>query len=182
MNINGMAALLKDILDSQIESGTQGTLNEYRIHEALTKGPELTEEEQSILLLSPVARSDYSRIRYEVIEEIRNNLFEFDVDLEILPLAAASDENVISLKGNGFDVTLYQKDNLGIPWVILVQIGTSYREAINPMTTLRLVDSGGLEWLRGKPDVNGEITAAWSDPDTDILARSRRFTLTLEPT
>lgn len=181
MNINGMAELLSEILETQVESGQFGAIDEERLRQALTSGPPLSNEEQSLLLLSPVARSDYKRIRREIRENLTSRLINRSVELELLPLAAATDEEKVIMQGNGFNVTLYRQDNLGIPWVILVQLGTFYLQALNPMTVLRLVDSGGLEWLRGKPDANGEITATWDDPETDILARSRRFSLTLEP-
>jgi len=181
MNTDGMARLLGEILDSQLETGQYGVLDEERIRAALTNGPPLDEHEHSLLLLSPVARYDYERIRAEVKQEMLDRLHEQQVELEMLPLAAASDADKNILRGRGFTVTLLRQEHLGIPWIILVQLGPEYLEAISPLTVLRLVDSGGLEWLRGKPDRNGEITAPWSDPETDLLARSRRFSLTLEP-
>lgn len=181
MNIDGMAKLLKNILESQIESGQHGFFEEERLRAALTVGPPLNEDELSLLMLSPVARYDYKRIHREISQEVTSRLKRNSVEIELFPLAAATDENKVILRGHGFNVTLYKQDNLGIPWVILVQLGTSFLEVLNPMTVLQLVDSGGLEWLRGKPDANGEITATWDDPETDILARSRRFSLTLKP-
>lgn len=182
MNTNGMARLLAGILDSQLETGQYGVVDEHRIRESLTTGPVLTDEEQSLLLLSPVARNDYNTIRRQIKEEVLVQLADNHIEQTLLPLAAAASAgDKVLLKGNGFNVTLYKQDNLGIPWVILVQLGKSYLEAINPMTVVRLVDSGGLEWLRGKPDANGEITQPWQDSETDILSRSRRFSLTLEP-
>ncbi len=176
-----MAGLLSEILDAQVESGKYGAIDEGRFREALTVGPPLDEQEQGLLLLSPVARADYHRIRREVQEELTGRLQEQGVDMALLPLAAASDDDKVVMQGNGFSVTLYRQDDLGVPWVILVQLGSSYMQALNPMSLLRLVDSGGLEWLRGKPDKNGEITATWDDPETDLLLRSRRFSLSLEP-
>jgi hypothetical protein len=181
MNLNGMAELLSGILESQVESGQYGSIDEERIRESRTTGPKLSEAEQSLLLLSPVARSDYRRVCRRIQEELTSRLLDQGVEMELLPLAAATDEDKVVMHGNGFNVTLYKRNDLGIPWVILVQLQTSYLRALDPMTILRLVDSGGLEWLRGKPDVNGEVTATWDDPETDILARSRRFSLKLEP-
>ncbi len=181
INLNGMAKLLSGILEDQIESGQYGVITEKRLREALTTGPVLNDKEQSLLLLSPVVRADYQRVSDEIKFEVTSRLQRDRVDLELLPLAAATDEDKIVMHGNGFDVTLYRQEDLGIPWVILVQVGTSYTKILNPMTVLQLVDSGGLEWLRGTPDANGEITAMWNDPETDILSRSRRFSLILQP-
>jgi|GEM_PF-2674440 len=181
MNFNGMAELLSGILDTQIESGQHGSISEERIRQSRTTGPRLNNAEQRLLLLSPVARSDYRRVCRKIQEELTNRLLDQGVEIELLPLAAATDEDKVIMNGNGFNVTLYRRKDLGIPWVILVQLQASYLRVLDPMTILRLVDSGGLEWLRGKPDGNGELTAAWDDPETDILARSRRFSLKLEP-
>ena len=181
MNTNGMATLLAELLEPQVETGKYGEISKERLRASLTTGPALTEHEQLLLLLSPVARIDWQHIQQQVKRELQEELKARDIEMNILPLAAATDEEKIQFKGNGFNVTLYRQDDIGVPWIILVQLGETYLQAIGPMTTLRLVDSGGLEWLRGKPDKNGEITASWHDPDTDILARSRKFSLTLEP-
>lgn len=183
MNTDGMARLLAELLEPQIESGRYGTIGRDRLREALTIGPNLTDTEQSILLISPVAREDYQDVQNEILNEVNERIHNQGVDIKILPLAAASEgkKDKIILNGRGFTVTLYRKEDLGIPWVILVQLGASYLKVINPMTTLRLVDSGGLEWLRGIPDTNGEMTGPWNDEETDLLRRVQRFSLTLEP-
>jgi len=181
MNMQGMASLLAEILSSQVEQGQYGVISEARLREALTSGPPLSESEQALLLLSPVTRDDYRRIRQEVNDALHIRLDQLQIERQLYALAADSEEDIVVMKGNGFTVTLYRRDDLGIPWVILVQLGQSYLQAINPMTRLRLIDSGGLEWCRGKPDSQGEITAPWSDRETDLLARSKRFSLILEP-
>lgn len=181
MNLNSMAKLFSEVLATQVETGKYGTFDPERLREALSTGPSLNESERSLLLLSPVARSDFQRMRREVNEEILKRLEQLGVERRLYALAADSEEGTVSLKGNGFGVTLYRRSELGVPWVILVQLGPAYLQAINPMTVLRLVDSGGLEWCRGKPDGQGEITASWDDRETDILARSKRFSLALEP-
>lgn len=181
MNNNRLAELLSTILDSQIESGSHGSISKQRLYESMTTGPELTRNERKILLLSPVAREDYQLEKAVVQKELMERLTTNSIAQELLPLAAATDDDKVYLKGEDFDVILIKKEALGVPWVILVQLGSSYQRTINPMTVLRLVDSGGLEWLRGKPDSNGELTAAWYDDETDLLSRARRFTLFLEP-
>lgn len=181
MNRDGMTGLLAALLESQIESGKFGEIDKNRIRQALTTGPTLTEQEQRLLLLSPVARSDYKEIRREIVIRDRQRLDRHGVETNLMPLAASDDSDKVVLKSSGFTVTLYRQEKLGVPWVILVQLGPAYQKAVNPMTTLRLADTGGLEWLRGKPDTNGEITGAWNDPETDLIKRIRRFSLMLEP-
>ena len=182
MNMNGVSRLFLEILNSQLESGRYPPLDEKRVRESLTRGPGLTEDEQIILLLSPLARHDYQQVKKKIQEETRLRLYAQGVETELLAMAASSEDgDKMILKGNGFTVTLYRQENHDTPWVLLVQVGPLYLQNIYPMTPLRLIDSGGLEWLRGRPDANGEITASWNDPETDLLARSKRFSLILEP-
>lgn len=181
MNNERLAELLSTVLENQLESGDRGSISMQRLRESMTIGPGLTKNERKLLLLSPVARADYQRVSVTVQNEIKDRLAKNSIAIELLPLAAATDDDKVFLKGEDFDVILIKKEELGIPWVILVQLGSSYQRTINPMTVLRLVDSGGLEWLRGKPDSNGELTAAWYDNETDLISRARRFTLFLEP-
>jgi len=181
MNTTQMADLLSEILDSQIESGEYGGIDRKRFEKALTCGPPLQENELQLLLLSPVARSDYNIVRQRIADQLKKRLQKQRIELELLPLAASTDGEKIVMQGNGFAVTLYQKEELGIPWIILVQLEPKYSENIDPMTVLQLIDTGGLEWLRGRPDRNGELTGAWDDRQTDLLARSKRFSLILQP-
>ncbi len=181
MKQDNLARLLLAVLDRQLESGKHKMITRERLKETLTTGPPLTEEEKKILLFSPVARDDYAGMCNEICKELNERLQLYGVDNEILPLAAATTDDKVVMKGADFNVTLFNKTEIGIPWVILIQLGSSYLRTINPMTQLRLVDSGGLEWLRGRPDSNGELTGAWQDDETDILKRAQRFTLFLEP-
>ncbi|PIE59384.1 MAG: hypothetical protein CSA32_04130 [Desulfobulbus propionicus] len=181
MKKDNLTKLLSAVLDSQLESGKHKMITQERLREVLTTGPSLAEEEKKVLLLSPVARDDYARMRDKINKELNERLQLHGVNSEILPLAAATVDDKVVIKGADFNVTLFNKTELGIPWVILIQLGSSYLRTINPMTKLRLVDSGGLEWLRGRPDSNGELTGAWQDDETDLLKRMRRFTLFLEP-
>lgn len=181
MNDAGIEKLFGELLESQIETGKYEQLNLKRIREALTVGPALSDEEQRLLLLSPVAREDFWLIKEEITNDLLGRLEEQGIALELLPLAAADKSDKVVMHSTGFSVTLINKNEIGVPWVILVQISSAYRKIISPMTTLKLVDSGGLEWLRQKPDSNGEMTALWTDSETDLVDRASRFSLILEP-
>ena len=182
MNMNGMAELLAEILDTQIETGEYGEIDEERFRESLINGPPLSKKEQSLLLLSPIARNDYSRIRNKVNREIAAHLAEQGVEVKLnLPLAAATKEEKVTMNCNGFTLVLYRQDDFEIPWLILIQLEEKFLKVLNKMTVLRLVDSGGLEWLRGKPNAEGEIAGTWEVPETDLFERSNRFSLSLLP-
>lgn len=66
-NKNGLAELLSEILDSQIENGRQARIPDERLLQALTTGPGLTDDERRKLLLSPVIRMDYKRVKDSLI-------------------------------------------------------------------------------------------------------------------
>lgn len=184
MNSRAMETLLSTLLDQQIESGKYGFIDETRLREAMTTGPDFTSREKSLFLLSPIARSDYRRVREDVVQEIKAHLLEKDVALELVPLAAAdkdTDRESLSINGHGYSINLYRQADIGVQWVILVQLDNNFMNCISPMTRLRLIDSGGLEWLRGRPDANGELTGTWLDEDVDLLDRMRKYSLSLEP-
>ena len=183
MKTGGMEKLMGALLDRQIETGKYGLISAQRLRQALTTGPELDDAEKSLLLLSPVARDDYQQARETIRLETLERLSRNGVETELLPLAAADDgaQEVVILEGNGFSVNLYAQDDAGKQWVILVQLDENFRNSINPMTSLRLMDSGGLEWLRGRDDANGELSGVWLDDEINLLSRTRKYSLFLEP-
>lgn len=181
MNIQSIERLFASMLDQQVELGNVGTINRDRFKRALTSGPDLTEKEKRILLVSPIARYEYHDIKREVLASIEQKIEEQHINTEIVPLAASDDSADRHIfPCTGFRVTMYDKKKYGIPWILLLQLDTTFMNIINPMTVVRLVDSGGQEWLLGKPDKNGELTASWLDTETDLLDRVRRFSLNIE--
>lgn len=180
MNRESLKALFSAMLDEQVEPGETPPLVEARMRETLTTGPQLTEEEKALLIQSPLARYRYQDMQKQVAEEITQTLERGNIATRILPLAAAEKTDTHHFSCTGYKVILYDKKEHGIPWVILLQLDKAFQDAINAFTVLRLVDSGGLEWMRGRPDANGEITASWIHADTDLLERARQYSLKLE--
>ena len=135
-----------------------------------------------MLILSPITRDNWNNIRIELKEEFRDKLNAEHLDTALVPLAAATEAepNRISLQGQGFNVTLYRQVEQEIEWVILVQLEPNFTKAIYPMSQLKLIDSGGLEWMRGRPDAGGEFTGTWSDSAIDLYERAQNCSLTLD--
>lgn len=176
--------MLGDILDHQIEDGSLPSLGRSRISQALTMGPALTKEETAVLLRSPHARAVYREIARDVRSENLDAIVQAAIDMTATNLAAASAEDIdkVEIEGKGFNITIYRiGDDVG-PLVILVRLSKAYMDAIHPMTRMRLFDMGGLEWLRGIPDGDGQLTAEWDDSSVDLVGRARRHQLILEPT
>lgn len=181
MNKYGMARLLRDILDQQIEDGTSGSIERERVEDAVTTGPRLDAGEKAVLLLSPYARHVYFEIAREQRADVNRRLSTRNVDTRAMKLAASHEIDKVEIPGRGFTVTLYRARDVNEPLVLLLRLSDAYRQAVNPMTRLRLSDSGGLEWLRGVPDHNGQITGMWSDPKMDLVERAASYELILEP-
>ena len=180
MKTQSMKALFAAMLEQQLVEDDTRVLDEARMRESLTTGPELTDEEKSLLVRSPLARYRYQDMQAQVADEVTDTLRRLKIDTHILPLAAADHSDTHTFTCTGYRVILYDKKKYGVPWMILLQLEKSLQDAINPFTVVRLVDSGGLEWMRGKPDANGELTVSWIHPDTDLLERARRYELNLE--
>jgi len=181
MNKYGVARLLRDILDQQIEDGRSGSIERERVEDAVTTGPGLDAHEKKLLLLSPYARHVYSEVARDQRVDINRRLSAGDVATKAMKLAASRETDKVEITGCGFTVTLYRAKEVNEPVVLLLRLSDAYRQAINPMTRLRLSDSGGLEWLRGVPDHNGQITGMWSDAKMDLVERSGSYELILEP-
>ncbi len=183
MSSRNLHKLMAYVLARQVESGEYGAVSEQRLREALTDGPDLDDAERALLLLSPVARDDWDRVRREVLDDVREHWMGSGADTELVPLAAssASDTGQIDVNGPDFTVSLFQQDHEGTTWVILVQLGPNLRAGLYPMSTLRLIDDEGLEWARGRPDAQGELIATWHNDEVSLQERAKGHRLRLEP-
>jgi len=184
MNQDSLHQLVADVFADQIETDAYELISDSRFHEVLTSQKEFTAKEQSLLILSPRIRSDYQRIRLAIKDEAYSSILKSNIATKILPLAASSNEQEqIILAGSGYRVILYRPDEPDTPWLVLVQLEKIYQDILRDFshTPLRLFDSGGLEWLRGKPNSYGEISATWTDANMDLAQRASQYSLHLEP-
>jgi len=180
MKTESLQTLFAAMLEQQLVEKETRVLDDRRMRESLTTGPKLSDEEKALLIRSPLARYRYQEIQREIAEEISDILERRNIDTRIVPLAAADHAGEQVFSCTGYKVILYEKKQYGIPWLILLQLDKAFQESIHPLTVLRLVDSGGLEWMRGRPDSNGELTASWSHADTDLRERAKQYSLNLE--
>ena len=171
----GVQALLAEILEAQLGRAEAENIPQERIVEALTRGPGLTNEEKRLLWLSPEARDTYLAIRRRLSRSLEQRLRDRGIEMETTLLAASGGEtDNFSCEGEGWTVVA-QKD--GGEWIVSLHLKETARQAIPPMTTLQLVDKGGVEWLRGRPDESGDINAVWPHAR---MSPADRVTLGLE--
>ena len=68
-----------------------------------------------------------------------------------------------------------------MPWIVFLQLSSKVTNCLYPLTRIRLYDSGGLDWIIGKPDKNGQIIGEWLDNETNLVERSKLYSLHIEP-
>ena len=174
--------LLAALLNSQIEPDNSPIIDNMRLYEAFTTGPGLNNEEQRILCLSPTSRARYLQIKRKINAEIRSRWRAQGLALSLIAKAAAAQNTLLDFQAadGSFSVTLYRQDDADMPWMILLRLSPRVRDTLHSTTMIRLVDSGGLEWVRGRPDARGEISFGWYDLQNPAEQRLREYALTLD--
>lgn len=182
MEQSSISALFCEVLDRQEESGSNiNKITADRFYEAFTRGPKLNASERQLLMLSPVLRYQCVDVLNQINQEIKSSLEQSQIPMSIVPLAAASDSDKYHFSCIGFDVYLYDQSEMGVPWIILLQLNRKVMEALHPMSRIRLYDSGGKEWLQGVPDQDGQIMQEFLNDETNFSERSKMYSLHIEP-
>lgn len=182
INREPFTRLLADILSRQTDDDQGLAVDEQRLRKALTAGPALTIAEKNRLLSSPADRAVYFRIKREITADIELQWYRLGLHAELAVKAAAGSDNEIRYQSaNGpFSVTLFKQDTPDMPWLVLIKLDRAMRDTLHPMNIVRLVDSGGLEWTRGRPDTRGELSFGWFDLDITPDRRLLDHTLKLD--
>ena len=77
-----------------------------------------------------------------------------------------------------FTLKLFPLDAAGTRWTIYLKLSDTAYQTL--LTGVRLVDTGGLQWLAGQVDDDGELSADWTHPEPP-LQRLHRYALRVEP-
>jgi len=173
--------LFSEILDRQKNTSLSDTISEQRLYEAFTDGINLSDDERQLIIQSPILRYKCVNVINQVNDEIKENIRLSQIQTELMPLAADNDEKEVHFETNDFDIYLYNKSDLGIPWIIVLQLSSKITDMLYESSKVRLYDSGGLDWLIGTPDDNGQIIFEWQDDETNLVERSRMYSLHIEP-
>ena len=178
----GISAIFGEILDRQKESDENvNKISVEKLYQTFTKGQKLNTSERQSLVLSPILRYQCVDVLNQIHQEIKDSLDQSQVPMSIAPLAAASYSDKHHFSCIGFDVYLYDQSDVGIPWIILLQLNRKIMGALYPVTRIRLYDSGGLEWLQGKPDKNGQIVREYLEGEINFLERAKMYSIHIEP-
>lgn len=148
-----------------------------RVRQALTLGPDFTDEELRILWSSQDARAILQAVRASVDRETRDSLETAGYG-GVLRLRAASGAGEIEpIRGEGFVLSIFHDEDPE-EWSLALRLEPELRKLLPRLATIKLVDEGGLTWLEGHPDSTGMLGGIWSATDTPI-ARLANYGLRL---
>jgi hypothetical protein len=172
--------LLADILNTQTDEECGQMFSDSRLHQVLMGTSPLTEEEKKRLWLSPTARAQYFEAREQICQDIRRRWAELNVTLRAERRVAADESSPVIVPSEDFTVRIYREEDVDMPWSISLTLEPRIRDTIGPEVQVRLVDSGGLEWLRGHPSKRGEINSGWFNLEISPVDRLLQHELRLD--
>jgi hypothetical protein len=180
MNHDAKQRLMAAILTEQPERADAGTtLDEARLRRALSGDEPLNHAEQHILWTSPAARHRLMVLR-DVQRAAQQRAWQrLGVAAQIVYLAAAdSTVQPITIDTHPhLTVKLFPLDEQGERWTVFLKLSESLQQTL--LTGIRLLDTGGVQWLAGHVDHDGELSADWTH-DESPLHRLHRYALRLE--
>jgi hypothetical protein len=180
MNHDAMQHLMAGILAEQPERADAGaSLDEARLRRALSGDEPLNHTEQQLLWTSPAARRRLMILR-DVQRATQHQAWQrLGVESQIVYLAAAdSTVQPITIDTHPhLTVKLFPLDEQGERWTVFLKLSEALQQTL--LTGIRLLDTGGVQWLAGHVDHDGELSADWTH-DESPLHRLHRYALRLE--
>jgi hypothetical protein len=181
MNAKALKRLLAAMLAQQPEHADAGmALDEARLRRALSGEEPLTAAEQHLLWTSPAARQRLVALRDAQRAAQYLAWQQVGIESQIYYLAAADSAVQPITIDTHLDLTvkLFPLDDQGEHWTIFLKLSASAHQTL--LSGIRLVDTGGVEWLAGHVDSDGELSADWTHHESP-LRRVHRYALRLEP-
>jgi hypothetical protein len=181
MKTEAMKRLLATILAEQPErADADRALDEERLRRALSGAEPLTAAEQRLLWTSPEARRRLYALReaQRAVQYLAWQRLGIAPQLAYLAAAGPAVEPVTIDTHPHFTIKLFPLETDGQHWTIFFKLSETVHQTL--LTGIRLVDSGGLQWLAGHVDEDGELSADWTHPEPP-LQRLHRYALRVEP-
>lgn len=181
MNTEVMRRLLAAVLADQPERADAGmALDEVRLSRVLSGEESLTDAEQHLLWTSPAARQRLFTLHG--IQRARQYLIWRQLGIApLISYRAAADGAVQTITiDNHPDLTikLFPLDEQGDRWTIFLKLSCQVQQSL--VSGIRLVDTGGVQWLAGHVDKDGELSADWVHQESP-LQRLHRYELRIDP-
>jgi len=181
MNTEAMQRLMAAILEEQPESTDAWTaLDEARLRRALSGEEPLSTLEQLRLWTSPAARRCLATLWDSQRAAQYLAWHRAGIAPQIAYLAAADPavQPVTIDTHPHFTIKLFPLDVDGRHWTIFLKLSDTAHQTL--LTGVRLVDTGGVQWLAGHVDGDGELSVDWTHPEPP-LQRLHRYELRVEP-
>lgn len=150
--------LLAAVLAAQIDGGRDDFDAEASL-ERLRRGEPLGPEDRRLLLSSPAARARMSEALGIADAALAARARAAQIELEALPLVAASHDAVTTVEARGWRLSIFREDLPRMAWSLTLQLGDEIGR-LAP-ARVRVVDEGGLCWIEGRPDARAELSAPW---------------------
>lgn len=178
MNTQSLNNLFSEMLNNQIETGINSTIDATKLQLLAENG--LTKKDKKTLLRSPIARYSYldakNKHKQNLLQQIKQN----HIETEVMPLAASSaSEDTLVFSCASYRITIYHNKLSDKPWIILMQLKPDLMKIIGKNTIVRLVDTSGKEWAKGKPDDNGELLVS-QENNINFFEQAKKYSLNLE--
>lgn len=172
--------ILAAALQAQDGSASADYVSAERIREALMQGPPLSPEEEAVIWGSPDARDLYFTVRRMVRREAEFNLQAAGFGAELRLRAAQGASETESVRGVGFVLTIF-RDRVGEDeeWSLWLQVEAELRNNLPKNMPVCVRDNGGLTWIEGKPDAQGQVTCVWNHQAETPLERLGKFTISI---
>jgi len=181
MNPDAMQRLLTAILAEQPERPDAGiALDEARLRRALSGAEPLSTAEQQVLWTSPAARRRLALLHrvQRAAQYLAWQQAGIAPQISYLAAADAAVQPVTIDTHPHLTVKLFPLDEHGARWTVFVKLAEPIHNSL--VSGIRVVDTGGVQWLTGYVDKDGELSAEWTYEESP-LQRLHRYALRLEP-
>lgn len=155
-------------------------LDEARLRRVLSGDAPLSAIEQRLLWTSPTARQRLAML-WESRHAAQYLAWQRAGVSPQIHYQAAADQAVqpITIETHPHcTIKLFPLDADGAHWTVYIKLSDTVQQTL--LSGIRLVDSGGLQWLAGQVDNDGELSADWPHAEPP-LQRLHRYALRLEP-
>lgn len=185
MTLSRMDRMLIELLERRTDDGRGADLSDERVWAVLCEGSEFDENEKLLLATSPLARETYALGMQELEIKRRATLERWKrAGLQTQTtslLAASADRYPIVVSTDDFEVVVRQHPT-SEGWTITLALGETFHRNIGPNEGITLLDDANVSWVRGAPNVYGEIHSYKWPYDESPVERMRKpgFTLRVE--
>lgn len=176
--------LIRAALDAQPWDSVDAVPTTERYAKALSGAAPLSESEKRQLWHSPTARSRFFEARQERLDAIAAQWAATGIACEGQRRAADSrDAATATVQTADYVLTLQRDDSDpdSPEWLIVLTLKSRLRTAVELAgTAVHVVDTGGMTWLTGTPDVTGVVSGFWSQ-DGNPVDRLRSVAVRVVP-